>query len=138
MKLPGIACPRPVPKEGAMSAFDDINTIGPLRVWDDVVAREVHGEQSTLAVVELEPGALVPEHHHANEQLGLVIRGSVTFRVADETKELGPGATWSIPADVPHEVRAGPEGAVVIDVFAPARADWGGLEREEPRSPHWP
>lgn len=121
-----------------MSAFDDIEAIGPLRVWDDVVAREVHGEQSTLAVVELEPGALVPEHHHANEQLGLVIRGSVTFRVADETKELGPGATWSIPADVPHEVRAGPEGAVVIDVFAPARADWGGLEREEPRAPHWP
>jgi quercetin dioxygenase-like cupin family protein len=58
--------------------------------------------------------------------------------VGDETKELGPGSTWSIPSDVPHEVRAGPEGAVVIDVFAPPRDDWGGVERDEPRTPHWP
>ena len=121
-----------------MSAFDDIKAIGPLRVWNDVVAREVHGEQSTLAVVELEPGAIVPEHHHTNEQLGLVIQGTVEFRVGSETKELSPGSTWNIPSDVPHEVRAGSEGAVVIDVFAPARADWGGLEREDARSPHWP
>jgi quercetin dioxygenase-like cupin family protein len=121
-----------------VSAFGNIEAIGPLRVWNDVVAREVHGEQSTLAVVELEPGALVPEHHHANEQLGLVLQGTVTFRVADETKELGPGGTWCIPADVPHEVSAGPEGAVVIDIFAPVRADWGSLRREEPRAPNWP
>jgi unsaturated pyranuronate lyase len=121
-----------------MSAFDDIKAIAPLRVWNDVVAREVHGEQSTLAVVELEPGAIVPEHHHTNEQLGLVIQGTVEFRVGDETKELGPGSTWNIPSDVPHEVRAGSEGAVVIDVFAPARADWGALERENARPPHWP
>lgn len=121
-----------------MSAFGDIKAIGPLRVWDDVVAREVHGQQSTLAVVELEPGAVVPEHRHANEQLGLVIQGGVTFRVADERTDLGPGGTWNIPADVPHEVRAGPEGAVVIDIFAPARADWGSLQREEARAPSWP
>ena len=122
-----------------MSAFEDIEAVGPLRSWDDVVAREVHGRQATLAVVELEPDALVPEHHHVSEQLGMVIQGSVSFRVADEERALGPGATWNIPSDVPHEVRAGPEGAVVIDVFSPTReGDWQGLEREEPRSPRWP
>ena len=30
---------------------------------------------------------------------------------------------------MPHEVHTGPEGAVVIDVFAPVRADWQALER---------
>ncbi len=122
-----------------MSAFEDIGAVGPLRIWDDVVAREVHGRQTTLAVVELEPGALVPEHHHVSEQLGMVIEGSVSFRVADEERELGPGGTWNIPSDVPHEVRAGPKGAVAIDVFSPTRQDdWRGLEREAPRSPQWP
>ncbi len=122
-----------------MGAFEDIQAVGPLRIWNDVVAREVHGEQTTLAVVELEPGALVPEHHHVSEQLGLVIEGSVSFRVAGEETELGPGGTWSIPSDVPHEVRAGPQGAVVIDVFSPPRReDWRDLEREEPRAPRWP
>ena len=122
-----------------MSTFEDIEAVGPLRIWDHVVAREIHGEQTTLAVVELEPGARVPEHHHVSEQLGMVIRGSVEFRVADETLGLGPGGTWNIPADVPHEVRAGVEGAVVIDVFSPSRKDdWRNLEREEPREPRWP
>ncbi len=121
-----------------MSAFDDIEAVGPLRVWDDVVAREIHGEQSTLAVVELEPGALVPEHHHASEQLGWSSAAASSSASPTRRRSSGPGATWNIPADVPHEVRAGTEGAVVIDVFSPARADWGGLEREEPRSPHWP
>jgi len=122
-----------------MSAFEDIGAIGPLRIWDDVVAREIHGQQTTLAMVELEPGALVPEHHHVSEQLGMVITGSVSFRVGDEERELGAGATWNIPSDVPHEVKAGPEGAVVIDVFSPTRrGDWHGLTREERRPPHWP
>jgi quercetin dioxygenase-like cupin family protein len=122
-----------------MSAFEDIGTIGPLRIWDDVVAREIHGQQTTLAVVELEPGALVPEHHHASEQLGMVLSGSVSFRVGDEERELGAGATWNIPSDVLHEVKAGPKGAVVIDVFSPTRrGDWHGLTREEPRPPEGP
>ncbi|MGH3011371.1 MAG: cupin domain-containing protein [Gaiellaceae bacterium] len=122
-----------------MTAFENIEAVGPLRIWDNVVAREIHGGQTTLAVVELEPGALVPEHQHVSEQLGLVISGSVEFRVADETQELGPGGTWNIPADVPHEVRAGAEGAVVVDVFSPTReADWRDLAREEPCEPQWP
>jgi quercetin dioxygenase-like cupin family protein len=122
-----------------MSTFAEIEAVGPLRIWNDVVAREVHGQQTTLAVVELEPDALVPEHHHPSEQLGIVISGSVSFRVADEEKELGPGGTWNIPSDVRHEVRAGPNGAVVIDVFSPTRqADWREFEREEPRPPAWP
>jgi quercetin dioxygenase-like cupin family protein len=121
-----------------VSAFGDVSVMGPLRIWDGVAARAVHGDQSTLAVVELDPGSLVPEHHHGNEQLGLVISGAVTFRVGAETRELGPGGTWTIPGNVPHEVRAGPEGAVVVDVFAPARADWDRFEEDPPRAPRWP
>lgn len=122
-----------------MSAFADIGAVGPLRIWNDVVARELHGQETTLAVVELDPDALVPEHRHPSEQLGIVIEGSVSFRVGHETQELGPGGTWNIPSDVPHEVKAGPEGAVVIDVFSPTRqADWREFEREDPRAPAWP
>jgi quercetin dioxygenase-like cupin family protein len=122
-----------------VGAFEDIKAVGPLRIWDDVIAREIHGQQTTLALVELESSAVVPEHRHVSEQLGLVIRGSVSFRIGDEETELGPGGTWNIPSDVPHEVRAGPDGAVVIDVFSPTReSDWRGFERETPRPPAWP
>jgi quercetin dioxygenase-like cupin family protein len=121
-----------------MSFFADIGAAGPQPIWDGVVGRVVHGERLTLGVVELAPGSVVPEHRHENEQLGIVITGSVLFRVGDETCELGPGGTWRIPANTPHEVRTGPEGAVVIDVFAPPRADWEQLAHDAPRPPRWP
>jgi unsaturated pyranuronate lyase len=118
--------------------LDDIAAMQLMQVWDGVVARTVHGERLSLAVVELEPNAVVPEHSHENEQLGLVLSGTVSFRVGTETRELGPGGTWRIPSNTPHEVHTGPDGAVVVDVFAPVRADWDGLERLEPRAPVWP
>ena len=121
-----------------MSAFDDLGAIGPQDIWNGVVVRAVHGERVTLGVVELEADSLVPEHSHANEQLGMVLSGSVIFRVGDESRELGPGGMWRIPSNAPHEVRTGPDGAVVIDVFAPVRDDWSALETSAPRAPLWP
>jgi quercetin dioxygenase-like cupin family protein len=112
--------------------------MGPQDIWNGVSVRAVHGERLTLGVVELDPNSVVPEHSHKNEQLGLVLSGSLTFRVGDESRELGPGGTWCIPANVPHEVASGPEGAVVIDVFAPTRADWSQFEQQAPRAPRWP
>ena len=118
-----------------MSAFGHLDTIGPIGIWEGVLARSIDGVRCSLGVVELEPNSVVPEHSHPNEQLGLVVSGSVSFRVGDEERELGPGGTWCIPPSTPHEVRTGPDGAVVIDVFAPPRDDWKALERMSPQ-PH--
>ncbi|HEU4673841.1 MAG TPA: cupin domain-containing protein [Candidatus Limnocylindrales bacterium] len=122
-----------------MANLVDISTVAPLEVWGDTVqARRIEGERITLALVELAPNALVPEHRHPAEQLGLVIRGSVHFRIDDEERDLGPGGTWRILSDHPHEVRAGPDGAVVVDVFNPTRADWAALRVLDVRPPAWP
>jgi quercetin dioxygenase-like cupin family protein len=121
-----------------MSAFDDLAAMRPIDIWDGVLARTLEGDRCSLAIVELEPDSIVPGHSHANEQLGMVVRGSVSFRVGEESRDLGPGGTWRIPPDTPHEVRTGPEGAVVLDVFSPAREDWGALERSAARAPLWP
>jgi quercetin dioxygenase-like cupin family protein len=123
---------------GGVSGFDDLRDLPPIQVWDGVAARAVNGERLSLAVVELDPGAVVPEHHHDHEQLGMVITGSMSFRIGEETRDLGPGETWTIPSNVPHEVTAGPEGATVLDVFAPVRGDWDALQPAEPRPPRWP
>ena len=121
-----------------MTNLADLADLPPFDVWGDAVrARKIEGEGITLAVVELAPGAVVPEHRHPQEQLGLCIRGSVRFRVDDEERELGPGGTWRILSDRPHEVVAGPDGAVVLDVFAPRRDDWQ-FPFGEPTAPRWP
>jgi len=121
-----------------VSAFADLDAMGLIDIWDGVIARTIDGDNCSFGVVELDPDSVVPEHRHPNEQLGIVVSGSVRFRVGDEERELGPGGTWRIPPDVPHEVTTGPDGAVVVDVFAPPRADWAALERVQPRSARWP
>ena len=122
-----------------MSDLVDLDTFPLLEVWGDSVrARRVQGETITLAVVELAPNAIVPEHRHVAEQLGLVITGEMQFTLDGETRTLGPGGTWRILSGRPHNVQAGPEGAVVIDVFSPVRSDWDALKVAPTSRPRWP
>ena len=117
----------------------DITEMPSLDVWGETVqARVIMGRNASLAVVELQPDAVVPEHHHEHEQLGVCIRGSITFTIDGERRELGPGGTWLITSDLPHGAVAGPDGATVVDIFSPVRADWDTLPRSGPLSPRWP
>jgi quercetin dioxygenase-like cupin family protein len=118
-----------------MSAFDELREIAPIRIWPGLIGRALNGEEATLAQIELEPNIEVPEHSHVNEQIGILTAGSMTFRIGDEEKELQPGATWVIPAHVPHSVSSGPDGAALIEVFVPRRDDWADREVLEPRAP---
>lgn len=122
-----------------MSNLVDIDTVPVIDVWGDTVrARRIEGERLTLALVELAADSVVPGHQHENEQLGMVISGGITFTIGDETRELGPGGTWRIPSNTHHQVRVGQAGAVVIDIFAPARSDWDALPSSPPAAPIWP
>ena len=121
-----------------MGAFEDLGAIAPQPIWDGLLARAVHGKEITLAVVEVDPGADLPEHAHHNEQAGLVIRGTLTVRAGDDERTLAPGGTYVIPSGTLHSGRGGPEGAVVVDVFTPPRADWEAIDHQSPRAPRWP
>ncbi len=122
-----------------MNDLIDIGDAARIDLWGDAVkGRRVQGERITLAVIELGPNAVVPEHHHDAEQLGIVITGEVTFDLDGEVRRLGPGGTWRILSNRPHQVTAGPDGAVVIDVFTPVRADWDDLPTVDDAPPAWP
>jgi quercetin dioxygenase-like cupin family protein len=105
-------------------AFDRLTEIRPRQLFEGITGRPLHGERITMAIVELDPGAVVAEHSHENEQLGMVLKGELTLRVGDEERALGPDETWRIAPNVAHSGRAGSEGAVVLDVFSPPRSDW--------------
>lgn len=121
-----------------MSAFHRIAELSPQTISPGIVVRPIHGERITLSVVELDPGVPLPEHRHDNEQVGMVVSGSLEFHIGDEVMDVSAGSAWCIPSGVPHTVTTGPEGAVLIETFSPARADWLKLEQEEPRKPRWP
>ncbi len=82
------------------------------------------GNAMMFMYVKLEPGTILPNHHHRNEQSGAVLEGDLTFTIGSETKTLRPGDAYLIPADVSHGAVAGPAGCLVVDIFCPPRTDY--------------
>src|SRR5579862_1096560 len=87
------ACFRPGVPLGSVqlvSAFADSGSLAPQQIWAGVLGRSVHGERVTLALIELEANAEVPEHAHVNEQVGILLEGSLRFTIGGEEREFGP------------------------------------------------
>jgi quercetin dioxygenase-like cupin family protein len=118
--------------------FYSLESIAPQVVYAGYRARIFHGEQITFAVLEVEPNAPLPSHHHTNEQVGLLVRGSLSFCVDDERRTVFAGEGWVIPADAVHDAVAGPDGAIVIETWAPPRGDFRDLESLALQPPQWP
>ena len=121
-----------------MDVFGKVATFKPARIWEGVVARPLHANSVTIGFVDIDPGVLVPEHRHDNEQVGFVLRGSVTMTIAGQARELRVGETYSIAGGVPHSAKAGADGVSVVDVFAPVREDWKKVPTVEPFPGRWP
>ena len=102
---------------------DGLPTISPVAGVDMGV---VVGGAMMMGIVTLAPGAIVPLHQHPNEQIGYVLEGTIALTIGDETRDLGPGATYLIPGGTPHE-GSSVDGCVVIDVFSPPRPDYAAL-----------
>lgn len=79
------------------------------------------GDQAMISIVRFEPHAKGTLHHHEEEQWGYLIEGSATRYQGDDEIEVKPGDFWRTPSNVPHTMKAGGNGAVVFDVFAPPR-----------------
>ena len=82
------------------------------------------GQQMMLSLVEFEPRAVVQPHSHPHEQMGLLLRGELTFTIGGETQVVRPGEMWRIPGGVEHSAKAGDEPVTALDVFHPVRDDY--------------
>lgn len=81
------------------------------------------GEQAMLLQNTFSPGASVPEHAHPHEQISFVLEGSLIVVMQGVTYALNAGDSLLMPSNIPHSATA-PDGAVVIEVFAPPREDF--------------
>lgn len=91
---------------------------------EGIAAQIFPGEHAMASLVRIAPNSAGKLHSHPQEQWGVLLRGSLT-RVQDgEEVEATVGDFWRTPGGVPHTVRAGPEGALVLDFFAPPRPEY--------------
>ena len=85
--------------------------------------RVIHTPQMTIARLWMKKGAVVPTHHHVNEQVTNVESGSLQFNFPDETVVVKAGESLRIEPNLPHSVDT-LEDSVALDLFTPAREDW--------------
>ena len=89
-----------------------------------ITTRIFPGDQAMLSVVRLAPHAEGKLHHHPEEQWGVMLEGSGLRSQDGQDIAVKKGDFWRTPGNVPHSLRAGPDGAVVLDVFSPPREEY--------------
>jgi quercetin dioxygenase-like cupin family protein len=85
-------------------------------------ARLIHTANLTLAYVDIEAGADLPEHFHIHEQILNLLEGEFELVLGGRRMPLQAGQVVVIPSNVPHSGRA-ITNCRVIDVFQPVRED---------------
>lgn len=82
------------------------------------------GDQAMLSVVELAPNAVGKVHNHPQEQWGVMLEGDGVRVQGGEEIAIKAGDFWRTPGGVPHGIRAGSQGARILDVFSPPRDEY--------------
>ena len=97
----------------------------PLEQMNPTFARKViHGTDMTVANLNLLKGGEVPWHSHLNEQLSIVLTGSLRFEFeGGHHFTVNAGQVMEIVPHLPHRVFV-LEDSSVLDVFSPVREDW--------------
>jgi len=91
---------------------------------DGVKTRIFPGENVMVSVVRITPNRAGQIHHHPQEQWGVLLEGS-GVRVQDGVEHpVKAGDFWQTPGNVPHGFIAGPDGAVILDIFSPPREEY--------------
>jgi unsaturated pyranuronate lyase len=104
--------------------FTALSELRRFSLAEGVSAQALFGERAMLNLVELAPDALVPAHSHPHEQLGVVLSGELNLVVAGHAHLLGEMDAYTLPGELEHHAQAGPQGALVLDVFQPVREDY--------------
>jgi quercetin dioxygenase-like cupin family protein len=110
------------PEQGGSARFVRTQQDVPeIEVVPGVWMRPVFGDRLNLSLVRMEPGAVAAVHEHSEEQIGIVLEGTCSLELADQTRILGTGDVYVAPSFVSHGATAGDEGCRILDAFSPPR-----------------
>ena len=100
-----------------------VQQVEPFEIVPGYRARIIHSQTMTLAYVDIEAGARLPEHSHVHEQVVNMLDGSFELTVGGQKLSLLPGDVVVIPSNVPHSGAAITRSRI-LDVFHPIREDF--------------
>jgi len=94
--------------------------------WQPRIAGELNGQYIKLAKLK---GEFIMHHHECEDEMFLVIKGTLILEFADRAETLNAGEFLIIPKGVPHRPVA--ENEVEVMLFEPASTrNTGNIENE--------
>lgn len=82
----------------------------------------VHGDKQTLVRYVYQPGSVFPVHQHPEEQITIILSGSIDFTVDGQPVTLSAGECALIPANTPHGATVtGSEVVETLNTMSPRR-----------------
>jgi quercetin dioxygenase-like cupin family protein len=104
--------------------FPEPTEMGRHTIFPGVHIQTCAAEKMMMSVVDMEPNAVVEEHSHPHEQVGMLLAGKAIFFIGDEQKTLQGGEMYRIPGHVRHKVIALEEPVRALDLFYPIREEY--------------
>jgi quercetin dioxygenase-like cupin family protein len=117
---------------GFVNVDQDVETV---TFSEGLTFSPVLGDNVMVNVVDFAPHTEAPLHIHDEEQVTIVLTGSLEFTVGSETRLMRPGDIAVIPSNVPHGGRTLDEASREIDVFHPPRRALLDLMNSPPPAP---
>jgi gluconolactonase len=87
-------------------------------------SRLITGRGAQLSFLRMNPEATFPEHIHPEEQLMIVLRGSIDEGILDGVTTMKKDDILLLPGNMVHGGTVGELGCDVLDVFWPPRPDY--------------
>ncbi|HZP81731.1 MAG TPA: cupin domain-containing protein [Chthonomonadaceae bacterium] len=105
--------------------FFDLSQQPTRTIFPGVTITTAWGDEVMLSFVRFEyEGAVVPEHQHPHEQMGVGLEGEFALTIGDETRLIRAGDSYWIPSNTPHSARSVQGPARALDIFHPIRDDY--------------
>jgi gluconolactonase len=87
-------------------------------------SRLISGHGAQLSFLQMSPGITFAAHLHPEEQLMIVLRGSIDEIILDANVKMTSGDLLYLPGTMVHGGAVGDKGCDVLDVFYPPRPDY--------------
>ncbi len=88
------------------SFFNSFESLDPVEVERGIRVSSllIHGHEARR--IDIDPETRIPPHRHPADVLTLVLEGRLQMTVGSETKIIGPGELFLVPAFTDHEGKA--------------------------------
>jgi len=82
-------------------------------------------EKLTICYITAQPGAVIADHSHPNDQIGTCIKGAGELVSGGKVFNTLPGTSWTIPGGEVHKWKSTSDvPTILVEGFSPPREDY--------------